>query len=349
MAVLTREAAPDRPLCPLPPVLDPALTSRFHYWVSPIVTRFISGYADSFYSESVEKFRPEAVLTVVWGYSWLVAAAYAKKANIPLHLVVHDDWGNFDDRRHPGERRLIERRLRSIYRDAASRLCVSPYMEETYRKLYGVAGDVLYPARAMDIPVFGEPPASLRGPCKPFTIAFAGSVFLEYARALKRVAQALQRFGGRVIVFGPLYDGAAEFLNEPNIDLRGKVRSPELIRTCREEGHAVFVPMSYRERDRSNMEISFPSKLTDASAIGIPIIIDGPEYCSAVRWARGNDGVAEVCTEENIEALERIISRLQDPAHRLALGTRALRCGDDYFSAARANATLRATLQLTAA
>jgi hypothetical protein len=43
--------------------------------------------------------------------------------------------------------------------------------------------------------------------------------------------------------------------------MQGALSSLEMIRRCREEAHAIFVPMAYGERDRHNMEISFPSKL----------------------------------------------------------------------------------------
>jgi len=37
---------------------------------------------------------------------------------------------------------------------------------------------------------------------------------------------------------------------------------------------------------RRRMETSFPSKLVEFAQFGKPIIVWGPEYCSAVRWAR---------------------------------------------------------------
>jgi hypothetical protein len=88
--------------------------------------------------------------------------------------------------------------------------------------------------------------------------------------------------------------------------------------------------MSFDARDRSNMEIAFPSKLADCTAIGVPLLIYGPSYCSAVQWARENSGVAEV-----VEAQEDLAAGVQrlanDPALRLELGTKALEIGRKYF------------------
>ena len=36
-------------------------------------------------------FGPGAILTVVAGYSWITAAAFAQQQNLPLHLIIHDD------------------------------------------------------------------------------------------------------------------------------------------------------------------------------------------------------------------------------------------------------------------
>jgi len=94
----------------------------------------------------------------------------------------------------------------------------------------------------------------------------------------------------------------------------------------------MYVPMSYREQDRPNAEVSFPSKLADYTAVGVPLIVDGPEYCSAVRWARENPGVAEVITDETVEALADAVALLrEDSAHRLQLAKEAIRRGQQYF------------------
>src|SRR5262249_57171108 len=84
---------------------------------------------------------------------------------------------------------------------AAWRLCVSPYMAEEFSRRYGAKGDVLYPSRASNALEFEAPPPSLSGSCKPFTVAFCGSIYLDYARALQRMAIALQEIGGRLLVF----------------------------------------------------------------------------------------------------------------------------------------------------
>ena len=107
----------------------------------------------------------------------------------------------------------------------------------------------------------------------------------------------------------------------------------------------MFVPMTYLEEHRPSVEIAFPSKLADYTAIGLPLVIDGPEYCTAVRWARENPGVAEVVTDQTADGLADCVARLQDPAHRLRLAKAAIYRGAQYFAPERAICTLYSKLR----
>ena len=313
------------------PIWSRLLWTRFNRWVSPFATFRAAAYWRRV-GRMLGGFQPEAVITVVHGFGWLAAAEYAGRNGVPLHLIIHDEQVDVAQRLAI-ERRWVDRALRHWYPRAASRLCISPYMEEVYGRRYGAGGDVLYPSRAADALVYDEPPERLRGSCEPFTVAFAGSVGVEYARALRRIARALRAQLGRLVVYGPLAgDAVHQYLTEPNIELRGMINSTTIIQECRRDAHAMYIPMSFAEGDRINAEIAFPSKLTDSTAVGIPLIINGPEYCSAVRWARTNPDVAEIVTDDTVEALENAISRLQDPERRCRLASAAIRVGRETFS-----------------
>jgi glycosyltransferase involved in cell wall biosynthesis len=138
---------------------------------------------------------------------------------------------------------------------------------------------------------------------------------------------------GRLLIFGPLTTESAQQvgLNDPNTKICGLLTSDELLARLREEADALFVPMSFAASDRNNMELAFPSKLADCTATGLPLLIYGPAYCSAVTWARENPGVAEV-VESEAALGDAVTSLAQHPEHRLALGTKALEVGRQYFS-----------------
>jgi hypothetical protein len=91
--------------------------------------------------------------------------------------------------------------------------------------------------------------------------------------------------------------------------------------------------MSFEPADRANMMAGFPSKLADYSCLGIPLLIYGPSYCTAVRWARDNPGVAAVVDSLEPAALAAALMQLQRyPEQRLALGRQALKIGDRDFA-----------------
>lgn len=278
-------------------------------------------------------FKPDAIFTVAHGFMWLTAAALARETRLPLHLFVHDDplltvslprfltqWFN--------------EKFAEVYREAASRLCVSPFMVEVFKTRYGAAGEVLYASRAHDAKEYDAPIS--KHIQEPFVFGFAGSVNSpDYVEALKALARGCTHIGGRVKVYGPFsrIQAKAVGLDEPNIDFVGMVPRSEIVATLRADVHVLFVPMSFALEDKPNMEISFASKLSDYTATGLPLLIYGPPYCSAVRWAKLNPGVAEVVTAQNHSCLKTAVDKLaSDADYRTFLSKRALAVGRELFS-----------------
>ncbi|MEA5526337.1 glycosyltransferase family protein [Nodularia spumigena] len=58
------------------------------------------------------------------------------------------------------------------------------------------------------------------------------------------------------------------------------------------------------------VETSFPSKLPEYAQFGKPIVIWGPEYCSAIHWGRKGDRALCV-TDENPNALISALKKIQ--------------------------------------
>ena len=275
----------------------------------------------------------ESILTVAHGFGWLTAARMAERRRVPLHLMVHDDWPRAANVPQ-AFRGWLDQKFARVYQQAQSRMCVSPSMQRDYESRYGEAAEVIYPSRAADLPQFTEPPERLAHNDHAFTIAFAGTINTPgYKQALIALHEALTAVRGRLLIFGPLTPEQAREtgLDLPNVTVGGLLSWPELISRLRDEVDALFVPMSFDACDRSNMKMAFPSKLADCTAVGLPLVIYGPDYCSAVHWAKENPGLAEVVEVQN--GLVEVVFRLaNDPAQRLALGKRALQVGEQYFA-----------------
>lgn len=322
------------------------LNTRFTRWVGSAFTFRAPGRA-RLLDQSLAGFAPEAVLTVAHGFSWLAAAQFAATAKLPLHLIVHDDYP-MTTVVLPALKQWQEQKFARVYRQAVSRLCVSPAMEAEYRRRYGVAGQTMYPSRARAVPSYDDNPATYSRESGPLIGAYAGNLFYpEFASLIGTMAERLGRSGGKVLLFGPHSPEnlSALSLNRPNILPQGMVDSEQLIRRLRKEADFVFVPMAFDSGYLDcNTRLSFPSKLTDYTATGLPILINGPEHCSAVQWARDFSPVAEVVTTKSPEQFDAALDRLTSFSYRESLGTAALAVGDRLFSQDAAFEILKCSL-----
>jgi Glycosyltransferase Family 4 len=310
------------------------MNTRFH----PFMSAFFSATANRLVGRILNAVNNKAfdcVLTVAHGFGWLAAARFAEARGVTLHLIIHDDWPRIADV-PSGFRPWLDRRFGEIYEQAESRLCVSPSMRDFYTRRYGKPAEVLYPGRAFLCPEFGVPPARLSQNRQSLTVAFAGTINSDgYVKALKTLHSALEPVGGTLLIFGPLTEQEAKNvgLDQPGIVLCGLLKWNDLIERLREDADVLFVPMSFEAVDSSNMEMAFPSKLADYTAVGLPLLIYGPGYCSAVRWANENPGTAEVVSVEGTGPLKTAVERLASgSADRVLLGRRALSVGRRYFS-----------------
>lgn len=299
---------------------------------------FSSGIRAGRVQDLLDGFQPEAVLTVTYFYTWMTAAAFARRRRVPLHLIHHDEcvetpllpvWVR------PRAHRIFAR----AYRQAASRFCVSPYMVEDYAERYGEAGEVLFPSRAADAPPHTAPPARLGSEGGNLNVAFGGTINTTgQRRQIKLVCDAVGRVGGTVHLFGP-HDPAryrAEGFDGPHVQFRGLLSPEQFKERLRQEADVLLVPMNTNADDARNARISFPSKLVDYTAVGLPLLIIGPDYCSAVRWAKDHPGVAEVVTGDETDGIMAALERLRSPRHRVRLAEAAIRVGDKMFSHERA-------------
>jgi glycosyltransferase involved in cell wall biosynthesis len=188
------------------------LTLRARHWAKRVM-RLIDG------------FEPQAVLTVAHGHLWITAAELARRSGLPLHLIVHDDWPRVARLPAPFDGR-VEDDFRRIYRAADSRLCISPFMVEEFRRRYDAEGEVLYPSRARDAPV--HPPAPQHTPARGLVLAFAGTINSpDYARLLRALAAALEPRGGKLLIYGPL-EAAAARAQRPGAPGHRALRPPAL-------------------------------------------------------------------------------------------------------------------------
>jgi hypothetical protein len=184
----------------------------------------------------------------------------------------------------------------------------------------------------------------------PFTCAFAGTINSSgVVDALKALASSLETLGGHLLIFGPLKASQARSagLELPNIELGGLLSSEELMQVLRERADCLFVPMSFAPEDRIGVQLGFPSKLTDYTALRMPILLYGPPDCSAAVWGRDNPGTLLAVQTEDRTALSSALARLAGDANlRMLLSNAAELVGDRDFSHAAAMTIFMSALKV---
>lgn len=296
-------------------------------------------------------FAPQAVLAVPHHFSWIAAAEYARRAKVPLHLVVHDDWPSYQTFRQTGfikdaVRRVMRSTLGRVYRGAASRLCVSPGMIEQCREWFGVEGTLLYPNRGDD-----SPPPRLRvraDAAGPPVVAFCGNINQDGTiDLLRKMAAVLEGVGGRLDLYTMVSDSHLSNigLSTPAVRKLGYFPAAEMGDRVGSTAHALFLPASFEPRERLDVATLFPSKLADYTAIGLPVLVWGPEYSSAARWVIDNPGSAELVTRPDSDAAREAVLRIHaDPAHAAALGAAGIKAGSRCFDLDEAKKILYSVL-----
>ncbi len=280
--------------------------------------------------------RPDAILGVAHGFGWIVAAAAARALQVPFHLIVHDHWRLYMSLL-PGLDPKAHTLFENVYRQASTRLPVSPDMESHYRKLYGASGMVVYPSRGANATELHAP--TLRPPVSDaFVFAYAGSApSIGQRRTLADFANATADLGVRLKIYqGLTLDQLRTVgLRTQNVDIVPFRPVEALHQDLIESADAMYLPMSFAPEDRANVELCFPSKLTDYTVAGLPILVRAPRYGTATHWAQSYPEAAALVTDEDPAGLRAEVRKLiENIPYRHALAQGALTTGHRLFSQA---------------
>jgi hypothetical protein len=167
------------------------------------------------------------------------------------------------------------------------------------------------------------------------------------ADLLRQMAALLARLGGYLDLYsqatGEVLTGHR--LDLPNVRLRGFFSAAEAGERVGQTAHILFLPASFDPRERIDIATLFPSKLADYTAIGLPILVWGPSYSSAVRWAVDHPAATVCVTELNPKAVQSAVARLAaDPEYASQIADAGMSAGAACFDPAPARAAVYNTL-----
>ncbi len=301
-------------------------------------------WLDGLLPRSVPNPEYSIVLTVAQGDAFGAAMRFAQKHRLPLVTIFHDWWPDMCSL-HAPFRRILEQRFRDLYRQSHLALCVS----EGIRQELGHHNNpqVLYPIPTKVTRVAGTPKSA-----NTLKVLYFGNLN-EYGTMLADALGELKRHPLiRLETRGANPNWPESFRLGMEREGRWHDFAPrEVLTEWLESADAFLVPMVFDSAMRRRMETSFPSKMVEMCQMWKAIVVWGPEYCSAVQWARQGDRALCV-TDPDPKVLRREIEKLASNQEELQrLSNAAREAAETDFSHERIKAqfmeALRGTLDMT--
>lgn len=273
--------------------------------------------------ELIHSFRPDVLVTVAHGWWHIQARRIARQFKLPLVSFYQDWWPDFPE--VPAAFRAgVEREFRKTRVGSAVAICVSDGM----RRELGEPENALVLHDAPSLTRCGEMTRDFK---LPLRVVYFGNLS-EYGPLIESALRALKGSNRiRLEVFGPTphWTSGAEDEFRSRGFYHGFIPSNELAKSL-QDFQAALIVMSFAPSHRRRMTTSFPSKMIDAMQLGLPVVIWGPEYCSAVKWARKGDRALSVTDPNPLalrEALEELTASLSE-LERLAKSASDAAAGD---------------------
>jgi len=271
----------------------------------------------------VHSFRPDVLLTVAHGWWHMEARRVAKEFNLPLVSFFQDWWPDFPD--VPAAFRFrVEREFCRTCAESAVAICVSDGM----RRELGEPQNALV---LHDIPSVTRSESSMPDFKLPLRVVYFGNL-AEYGPLIESALRALKGSDRvRLEIFGPSpvwTSGAEDEFRSCGV-YRGFIPSDQLAESL-QHFQAALVVMSFAPPHRRRMTTSFPSKLIDATQLSLPVVVWGPEYCSAVKWARKGNRAFCVTDPNPLALREKLEELVVSPSElrRLAKSASDAAAGD---------------------
>jgi hypothetical protein len=254
----------------------------------------------------------------------------ARKLGVPL-VGSFNDWFDYNAIIHPRLHDRVERVFRQFFRDCDLALCTCEGMREALGPHPNA--HILYPlgSRLEESPFAFKPRP---GAEVQFRVAFAGNLGEWYGKMLEAlVCRAREqnlpvefRIFGSNASWSPEFDAWARANNV----YRGHLPFARLAGEM-EQVDGLLLLMGFAPACAMIERTSFKTKFLDYLSFQKPILLWGPDYCSAVRIAREFDA-ADICiSTESDKFLSMILELQSHPARQESLVRNAGRMYQDRF------------------
>jgi glycosyltransferase involved in cell wall biosynthesis len=278
-------------------------------------------------------FKPDLVMTVMQEQSYYyLAHRFAEKEKLPLLLYIHDLPELFDVVYQWAEQKQLQRNA-EIYRYASRSLCISRQMKDHLTSAYRANCEVLYPLPSENLKP--RPLAESRRLKQPgvLTVGYVGTMTYGRGAQLNNMIPTFKKAGARLRIYSadpPFAWSAADVVTHC-----GYAPPDETWSRIKNDCDAVILPYIWSEDSKyqSLYRTSFPSKLPEYLALGMPVLMVGPEYVAGIEWGLENPNTVMTVTDNDPEAWTKALKDLkQSESLRAAMSERVVAAGERDFS-----------------
>lgn len=255
------------------------------------------------------EFQPDLVMTGMHNWVGDLGISIGKRLQIPV-AGYFMDWASYAALGHPWMIRYLSKIYRKRYRKCDLALGICPEMLEALGPHPNPA--VFYPSGTGEK---GRPWVPGKG--KDFTVFFGGNLGQWYGKALSALSDQLAEEPGiqlRVAGRNASWDKASCARMEARGELLGYLDKAGLEEAL-ESADVLLVIMGFDEESRQIESTSFKSKLVDYLQKRRPVVVWGPEYCTAVRHAR-REGFGEAVMTPDARAVVKTLKKLAQKPER---------------------------------
>lgn len=300
--------------------------TRISKWGHDVLQCFDTFHDTKKLKHYIKDKKPDIILTVAHHELCWLAQKMSKEFKIPLVTFFHDWWPDMAYV-HFFARKVITNRFKQLYQHSQLAFCVSEEMRQALGEHSNA--QIMFP---IPEPAVIEKPIVNANKNESFTVIYAGNFSGIYGSMIQDLCKSLWASSGlQLKLYGPKPDWQESILQQvKNTGIYGGFVS-KLDKEL-SKANALLVAMSFNHQDKMRMQTSFPSKLVGYCQFCKPIIIWGPEYCSAVRWGRKHQSALVVTSpvaEDLMKAIEELTTQ---PEEQNRLGKKALEMAQGMFN-----------------
>jgi hypothetical protein len=308
-------------------VVGRLLRTRLSTWVHDFIQLTSGWWIPRGILKAAKDFKPDLIMIGAETVIAEIGIALARKLNLPLvgHFM---DWPTFAMAAHPWVKEWASQRFQARYRACDLAFTISPEMKHALGPHENA--QVFYPSRDRPSSI---PAVRHREPGEPFRILFAGNLGQWYGRMIFDLAKTIVDHPElRLVVAGKNGNwrpDEEQWLRDQGIFI-GFVKGPEY-QALLEEADCLLVCMGFEPEARRIESTSFKSKLVDYLVSGRPVLVWGPEYCTAARHAREHGFALSVTSSDPQPVIDTAFRMISQPDIGTGMLEKALKYFDRFL------------------